>query len=287
MDLKKTTVVVTNKIAPNKHLIIIGAMKCGTTTLFDLLATHPEISPSIRKEPEFFSENQGHKLQGITDYIDLWPAEALEAGNYLLEASTGYTKYPSEKNVAQRMSDYGIKPKIIYMVREPLARIESQLNWGLASHWFSPSWPITDDRYVCPSMYFLQISKYLDCFPKEDILILDFENFTEDVEAVAARTASFLGIDNLFDPYRVKNRNRTRRATVAEHLVYRNEMLHKAFWAMPNGLRRQVRRVMRRTPSAERIRLTKTEREDIRMHIADDMRQFGETFGFPVAKWGF
>ena len=38
-----------------EYILIIGAMKCGTTTLFDLLAQHPQIAPCKPKEPGFFA----------------------------------------------------------------------------------------------------------------------------------------------------------------------------------------------------------------------------------------
>jgi hypothetical protein len=40
--------------------MIIGAMKAGTSTLFEMLSQYPEICPSRVKEPEFFSRYQGH-----------------------------------------------------------------------------------------------------------------------------------------------------------------------------------------------------------------------------------
>lgn len=64
-------------------------------------------------------------------------------------------------------------------------------------------------------------------------------------------------------------------------------MLHKAFWVMPNGLRELARRMMRRTLSVAKIRFTETERENIRMKIADGMRQFGPILWLPSSKVGF
>ena len=38
--------------------LIIGAMKCGTTSLFHYLAEHPQVSPSSDKEPFFFCDDR-------------------------------------------------------------------------------------------------------------------------------------------------------------------------------------------------------------------------------------
>ena len=49
------------EIRPEQYALIIGAMKCATTSLFAYLAEHPAIAPSTVKEPEFFSRHQGHR----------------------------------------------------------------------------------------------------------------------------------------------------------------------------------------------------------------------------------
>lgn len=117
--------------------MILGAMKAGTTALFDMLKDHPEICPSIAKEPEFFSRGQGHGAK-VTNYSDLFDFDAT-VHKYALEASTGYTKYPRESNVAERIKQSGLEPKFIYIVRDPVKRIISNLNyWKNFPKWGDP-----------------------------------------------------------------------------------------------------------------------------------------------------
>jgi hypothetical protein len=52
-----------DKIPKEAYAIIIGSMKCGTTSLYNYLQGHPEIYPSITKEPAFFTENHPHAVQ--------------------------------------------------------------------------------------------------------------------------------------------------------------------------------------------------------------------------------
>ncbi len=56
-----------NKIPKDAHVMIIGAMKAGTSSLYDYLLEHPAICPAVTKEPEFFSEHQGHGVEAA-DY---------------------------------------------------------------------------------------------------------------------------------------------------------------------------------------------------------------------------
>ena len=138
------------KIPEEAYAVIIGAMKCGTTSLYYYLAQHPEICPAIRKETEFFSENQGHGVR-VDKYEDLWDFDR-SVHKYALEASTGYAKYPMEPNVANNILDYGIRPKFIYIIRNPFDRIQSHYN----SMRYEPGW-----RLSATSDPLINISKLL------------------------------------------------------------------------------------------------------------------------------
>ncbi|MBK9174800.1 MAG: hypothetical protein IPM46_00380 [Flavobacteriales bacterium] len=53
-------------------LIIIGAQKAGTTTLFDLLSQHPKVIPPAVKEIDFFSSDD-QSGAGLTAYWKSFP----------------------------------------------------------------------------------------------------------------------------------------------------------------------------------------------------------------------
>ncbi|MDP6909848.1 MAG: hypothetical protein QF371_10095, partial [Flavobacteriales bacterium] len=71
-----------------KAVIIIGAMKCGTSSLYAYLVKHPAICGCKVKEPDYFSSDTE------AAYLDLFP-ELNEGHKYVLDASTSYTKYPA------------------------------------------------------------------------------------------------------------------------------------------------------------------------------------------------
>jgi hypothetical protein len=62
--------------------LIIGAMKCGTTSLYSYLSEHPEVLMSSVKEPNFFLEREELSLD---EYKKLFDGTAKVYG----EASTG------------------------------------------------------------------------------------------------------------------------------------------------------------------------------------------------------
>ena len=114
-------------IDPDKFLLIIGSAKSGTSSLFRYLSEHPAVCPSVTKEPEYFSEHQMHP-RPVRRYEDLWPDFDPAVHRYALEGSTGYTKWPVENGVAERMRAYGIRPRLVYLVRDPVERIESHVD---------------------------------------------------------------------------------------------------------------------------------------------------------------
>ncbi|MCZ6773756.1 MAG: sulfotransferase [Proteobacteria bacterium] len=119
---------------PRNLALIIGAMKCGTTSLFRILAQHPEIAPSREKEPEFFSDEAIFAC-GMDWYLDLWEWDPARH-KIALEASTGYSKTPFRPGVAKRISEVeNAKFRFIYMMRNPVDRIVSHTRHGLYEDW--------------------------------------------------------------------------------------------------------------------------------------------------------
>ena len=79
-------------------------MKCATTSLFSYLAEHPAIAPSSVKEPEFFSEHQGHVARAARYRI----SGTSTPPAYAMEASTGYTKWPGRAGGDRRLLSPGM-----------------------------------------------------------------------------------------------------------------------------------------------------------------------------------
>ena len=61
---------------PAPHFIIIGAMKCATSSLHEQLASQPGFFMSTPKEPSFFS-NDGVFANGFDWYGSLFAAQPL------------------------------------------------------------------------------------------------------------------------------------------------------------------------------------------------------------------
>ena len=118
-----------NELKPN--LFIIGAMKCGTTSLHTYLGDHPDILMCPMKEPSHFVNSEELRIVwpgpsrpsfGNTekDYCDLFRGG--EGKLVRGESSTAYTKLHKVTGVAKRIYDFNSDAKLIYIMRDPIER---------------------------------------------------------------------------------------------------------------------------------------------------------------------
>lgn len=274
----------TATIPDDAYAIIIGAMKCGTSSLFNYLASNPAICPCITKEPEFFSQHQRHRRQGVVAYEELWNFDP-DVHRYALEASTGYTKYPQERNIPQKIYHYGIRPKFIYLVRNPFARILSQYRHYLVSQpQFDPSTPLTWSDFLDLSNYYLQLEQYRSYFPRKDFLVLDFDELKAAPQLCLNKVYAFLnvsGVGYASNTYAVHNSG----PSVGEVLVARSNLLRMATRVFPRSVRHWGNRMMGRVIKERDF--TEKERDTILNELAVDMRRFQADYGFDVGKWGW
>ena len=98
-------------------------MKAGTTTLFDHLAGHPAVAASSDKEPKYFARD-GVYERGPDWYASLWDWDP-PIHSIAMEASTHYSFRHEHPETAARMAAHPGEFRLVYLVREPVARVES------------------------------------------------------------------------------------------------------------------------------------------------------------------
>lgn len=173
--------------------VIIGAMKCGTSTLHAQLAAQPQFFMSEPKEPNFFSDDEIY-AKGEDWYRGLFakaPKGAIKG-----ESSTHYAKLPTYPKTIDRVAALIPDAKFIYVMRDPIER--------LASHYIH-EWtqgvincPIDEaiDKHpelVAYSRYAYQLEPWIDRFGKDRILPVSFERMTAEPDVALKRIAGFLG----------------------------------------------------------------------------------------------
>ena len=216
------------------NLIVIGARKCGTTSLHYYLGLHPQISMSRKKELDFFIR-EGNWHRGIEWYRSNFAGEVRIYG----ESSPNYTDYPFFDGVPERMYSVVPEAELIYILRDPIDRIISDYVHQYAAR--RENRDIADvlsnletNHYVCRSRYFMQLEQYLKYYPRSRILIITQEELLQRRRETLKEVFRFLNVDDSFHSLRffiVKHRTRDKRR------VNRTGYLLKQMHGM-NALRR-------------------------------------------------
>ena len=166
------------------NFIIIGAPKCGTTTLSNLLAQHSDVFISKPKEPAFFSRDEVFE-KGIKWYESLF--QNVQGECAVGEATTGYSTSMYGKVAAKRIAKTIPNVRLIYCVRNPIRRIESiwmdyvtSKGFGTYENGikiyrdFSKS-VLENPGFVATSTYWRRLAVYRQEFPDEKIHIVFLE----------------------------------------------------------------------------------------------------------------
>ncbi|BFM05370.1 sulfotransferase family protein [Halioxenophilus aromaticivorans] len=178
---------------------IIGAAKCGTTTLYKELEADGRIFFCSPKEPCFFDSDVAWD-KGIDWYHSLF-ADAT-AGQLCGEASTNYTRWPQVEAVPERIHQYSPDAKLIYIMRDPVKRAHSHYvhRWTKETHRHKPftmgvrEYIEQDPMCFDSGRYCDQIEQYLRYFPRDQVLLLVFEDMLADQQACLHRVYEFLGL---------------------------------------------------------------------------------------------
>lgn len=175
--------------------LVIGAPRSGTTFLYSLFDQLPGVFVPRVKEPNFFARsiNPRRKLnKPVWDeekYLALF--EPATADQIIGETSPTYLWDPLAPSlIKRRVPDV----RIIAMLRDPVERSYSHYLMGLGigseTEAYIPAMRSAlsrpDDysgRVARAGFYARQVERYLETFPREQLLILIFEEFSADPES--------------------------------------------------------------------------------------------------------
>ncbi|MBK5232349.1 MAG: sulfotransferase [Thermoleophilia bacterium] len=186
-----------SKHAALPNFIIIGGLKCGTTSIHHYLGLHPDLHMSKPKELNFFAAEQNWDL-GFDWYKGRFDNRFKVNG----ESSPHYTNRPRFNGVAERIHEYCPDVRLVYMVRDPIKRILS--HWvhatgaGYETREFVETLSKPDTAYIQRSMYWMQLQPYLELFDTEQIEVITQEELGSDRDGTMKKAFSFLGVDENF-----------------------------------------------------------------------------------------
>lgn len=279
--------------------VIIGAMKAGTTSLYHYLDQHPQIQMAATKETNFFSGPPNgipypaglKRIERLEEYEQLFDPTVAVRG----EASPSYTVYPRRKGVPERINALVPDAKLIYLVRDPVARAVSQYQHHVSyenerrsiEEALDPSDP--DGRYTSPSFYAAQLDRYLEYFSMDNILVVDQADLLADRQATLREIFGFLEVDEAFCSRQFDKEMNTGEElrTFSKFVIFVRYARTTPLQRLPRGLRVFLRRSVGRIVSRplERSPLSDDLRTRLQQLYADDVRRFRELTGKSFSTW--
>jgi hypothetical protein len=232
------------------RLFIVGAPRCGTTALFDLLSQHPDVCGSVPKEPHCFctdfheesDRHHGRRLRFLIRTPEEYRAIFRDPSKRVqLEASTAYLQ---SRSAPANIRAFDPEAHIVVMVREPVMLLQSlhakMTSLGVEDlRDFQSALDAEDERragrrlppglYWPSSLYYSdriklgdQIERYRSVFSAARVKVIVYDDFRDDNLATYAEVARFAGLDERFrpDPRRV-NPNREMRFPALSRLLTR------------------------------------------------------------------
>jgi len=193
---------------------IVGAPKCGTTTLARSLAEHRRIFMPAHKEPYYFGDDLTHRhgRMSRSEYAALFsPARpdqlAGEASTWSLWSSTAAAEIRSARPDA----------RIIIMLRNPvdmIVSLHSEMVWEAEEDVLDVEAAVALDedrgvgrglpagigrpetvRYRSAADFAPQVERYLAAFPREQVHVILFDDLVADPSTVHREAVRFLGLD--------------------------------------------------------------------------------------------
>ncbi len=269
-----------------RFVIIAGAAKCGTSSLFQYLAQHPAVAPSQPKEPNFFASDENW-ARGRAWYESLFEFDPVQHA-WALDGSTYYTKHPDFTGAPERMLEFGGEYRIVYVVRNPLKRVESHLRHRLMHGKITADTPVEEavvQTVIDQSCYQMQWSRYAERFAPEQLLLLDFEDVTKRPAEVLERLCGWLEIDS---GYAFKGLGQVHNKSKADGVAYK--VLEKLPVSkgvrnlIPLWIREGIRNKLSK-PLPNTAKLPEHVRDYVWRQIRDDVKRFSEAFDFDVNRW--
>ncbi len=284
---------------PVPNYLVIGAQKSATSSVCDILSLHPECFMTEPKEPYFFSHDEVYQ-KGWAWYLDLFHGAA--GRKAIGEGSTTYTQQWLYPRAAERIRKHlfsvpGVDgpPRLIYIAREPLARIESHY-LHLASKGGRETRPFNQavreyPAYIDHSLYTKQIDVYRAIgWPDDRILVLFFEDFRTGTDAEMRKVYRFLGVDESFTvpaDWKAKHASAEGRTDSGALRPLRRVPGFAALRdAAPVSVKEALRKVLKK-PITERPKWDEATRAWAIDRLREDNHEFLARYGKPADFWGF
>jgi hypothetical protein len=265
--------------------IVIGAMKCATSTLHEQLAGHPGIFMSRPKEPNFFSNDEIYS-RGLDWYYSLFTAAT--DSDLCGESSTHYTKLPTYPKTVERLRAALPQVKLIYVMRHGVDRLISHYLHECTEKTIRAPIDKALDAHpelIAYSRYSMQLEPFLAAYGPEDILPVFFERLVSQSQDELERVCRFLGYqgkprwDSTSATHNVSSQ-RLRRSTWRDAIVDAPLLKTIRQWFIPKSWRTRIRELWQ---IKERPQLSPATLAHVQEIFDQDLARLGRWLGIELS----
>jgi hypothetical protein len=187
-----------------KLFFVVGAQKSGTSALFDTFINCPDFKAPKKKEFHLLAEREPISK---VEYLSALGVDSGITGDF--SPSYLYSPY-----AAQNIKTYFPEAKIIIVLRNPMERAYSNmvhcvrlgkelkidLNILISGEQERVANQSALFHYISKGFYFNQVKRFLDTFPKDQVMIIMHSDLLINPEGTLALTMKFVGLDPLVKP---------------------------------------------------------------------------------------
>lgn len=290
-------------------IIVIGAPRSGTTSLYRYLQQHPQVYMSPLKETRFFAyEGQSVDYRGpadphaynrdtVTDAETYRELFADRAPGQLTGEATPVYLYRGDR-AAERIQHHVPDARLIAIFRNPVERAYSdflnmvRLGWEpvhdfvqalaqeeqrIEAHW-SPYY-----HYRAKGFYADQLQVYLDRFDRAQMRFYMFEDVQRDAAGLMEEVFSFVGVDPNVS---IDTETRHNRSGLPRSAVAHRVLTHPVAERVMRGPLRPVRNTLRDWNTAhEKPPLPAKLRAELEAVYRDDIRRLEEILDRDLSHW--
>ena len=198
---------------PRPSFFVVGAPKCGTTSLCHYLGQHPDIFIPARKELNFFASdlNLHRYYRSEREYVDAFQ----DARGKICGEGTVWYLY--SETAASEIKSFNSAAKVIICLRNP-----TEMTYSLYRYFLYMGWEdipdlataleqekediasatdrhtyekrVTGRVYTLAPMYYEQVARYLDVFEPSNVKTILFDDLRNSASNVYKEICEFLDV---------------------------------------------------------------------------------------------
>lgn len=286
---------------------IVGAPKCGTTSLHAYLRAHPQVFMPASKEPHQFGTDLDFQKNRLSDEAYLRLFAGAGDARRIGEASVFYL---FSTRAAREIKAFQPDARILIMLRDPVQMMYSlhgQFVYMIEEDLldFQHALDAQDDRrqgrrlppgsryanelqYVQVASYTDQVARYFDVFGRERVFVRTLDDLSGDPAGTYRQTLEFLEVDPTFQPsFEVHNPARwTRARGLVRLLKGRPRLRALVLRVLPAEVRRRLGDAYTRVmPSAPRPGLSADLHARLREQFRPEIQRLGDLLQRDLSHW--